>query len=259
MTNYVKSEGNLKDCYLQLKEQQADITDAEQLAGLRVSDAKEKGNWKKSEVCTNGAWAANGVVYDGKNVFVTDKAHNPIMKNIREAVEAHSECREFTLGNKTIEKLRDLAKKHPEDARKTGVLLLTDHQGLPVEQLSNRQYSQFLLGQKAEPYGRLCQEADINEIPVYFVPEGDVKRVGKPFGRALWVHDLDSRSSLLGNNGGLVLNYLDGRAFGVSSAQKFSIGNEGIERVVKALEKGIAFEHNGKLYVPVDKRALEQK
>lgn len=219
MTKYMKAEGSFKDCYLQLKEQHADITDAEQFAGLRVSDAKEKGR-KKSEVCTNGAWVANGILYDGKNILVTDKAHNPIMRNIRKAVEAHRTGK-FTLDNKTIEELRDLAKKHPEDARKTGVLFLTERENLPVKNLSNRQYSQFLFGKQTEQYAGLCTEADINEIPVYFVPEGYAKQVGKPFGRALWVRDLYGWSALGGN----LVHYSDGdgRAFGVPSKEGIEV------------------------------------
>lgn len=197
MAQYVKLEGKLVHCYEALGSNFV-ICDGEQFAGLRVADAKHKGSFRYSSACTNSSLVTNGVVYDGKDVLITDAAHNPIMKNIREATKAHFEDAEFTLDNKTIEELRDLAKPNPEDAIKTGVLRIIDRESLPIEQLSDRQYSRFLFRQNAEPYGGLCQLVGIKSISVYFVPEEDAKEVGKPFGQALAIHGLQDKSALQG-------------------------------------------------------------
>lgn len=194
------------------------LISAERLALVRVSDDP------KSPFSMQGNWVAENYIYaTNGDILVASGSYNPLLKNPERATDAHRAGKEFYLEDKVFEELRGIAKADPEEAIRSGVLLVMrkDIQGeIPSNRLAESPIGLFLFRQQAKPYGEwlkaqgaLYEVQGIRSITQWTTSEDYAKKQQHHFGRALWVHGLFYRSGLGGDDQGL--HDILGRVHGV--------------------------------------------
>ena len=205
--------GSFNESYSALRKEGVELATAEQIARIRRlsgSDSSLSRNY--------GQWVADADIHqrrDSAVVLLVDGAHNPILQNIVEATNCHRNGKEFYLNARFVDQLRQLAKKDPRDAIKSGVLALPRPRKseilgsseinpfeVPADRLAEEVYFQFRLRDEAKPYGKFLKDAGISKVTVYLVSENSAKdpeHNGIPFARPLWVRYLDYGSEFYGN------------------------------------------------------------
>ena len=194
-----------------LKAEGLELITARELAEARILGGSDH------PVSREGLWVAEHPIYRNNkqaDVLVVDGAHSQLLKHPVEATDAHRDGKEFYIDQKVVGELREQAT--PDG--KHGVLLLPRQairKAIAVEALADDAYARFLFRDLAGQYGQFLKDAGIMEVSVYVVDAGHAREQKQPFGRALWVYDLNliSRSGLDGDN--LVLPLNDGRVRGV--------------------------------------------
>lgn len=189
-------------------------------AGFKFHSAEQEARARRlsgagSYICRNGTYVNNAHIYQPKEsniILITDGSFNPITKNFAEATNCNRNGREHYVD---ISKLRDLAKKDPRDAVKTGVFefVRPTKKGLigsseinpfevPTDRLQDEAYFQFSLRGEAKPYGQFLKQAEIKSVPIRLVSKSyteSSEHNGNPFDRLLWVGYLDDRSGFYGS------------------------------------------------------------
>ena len=159
----------------ELEAQGFPIIPGEENAVLRIQEGKD------SFVSQNGNWLReDGIYVPGKGAVLTKNP--PIMKNPREATEAHRNGKEFYPTDEQIEKaLADCVKL--EDGN------------IPTNRFKDDERTVYLFGKHAEAYGDFLKDAKVTEMPVILAEMQD-----KAFARKAWFAKLGSGHSALGCN-----------------------------------------------------------
>ena len=205
-------------CIRELEQTDVQPTTTEELFAARILDAHAKGDYKQSELCMSGSWVGEGLFYRRSgDILVASRDYNLLLKNPQQATADNSKGSEYFSNTREEKTLLERAERDPDEALKSGVLLLLRKDipnAIPVSALDEHPYSRFLAKSQAKPYGELLHgAADIKEIPVYIVGADYAKKQKAAFGRALWVNDLISRSYLDGYS--YYLHSNNGRVRGV--------------------------------------------
>lgn len=169
-------------------------TETKDLAQARIALGKQH------DVSQYGSYNQEGFLYlpkDAKSILIVDGKHNPILKNPVEATNAHRNGKEFYV---EADKLRQLAKSNPNDAIKSGVLLLSrnDIKNISVDKLAEHPLSNFLLRDTAKDYGKFLKDANISSVPIYVDDKDYTQKQDKPFARLLWLWNLGDNSGFDG-------------------------------------------------------------
>lgn len=239
-----------------------ELITAEQLAIIRIRDGLA------SPFSTQGTWVAENYNY-GKGraaeIVIASASLNPILKQPVEATNAHRQNKEFYLTDAVWKQLRAVAESDPYKAMKSGALLVRRKDlksEIPVEAFGETPETVFLFREQAQAYGNWLGVQGIKTVPQYSANADYAKKQPQSFGRALWVGDLGSRSVLSGPND---LRDLIGWVRGVRfvpaerAAPQAPQEIKGIDATIaQALKEGVGFNHNGVMYVPVSKQAIEK-
>ena len=197
--NITTKEGQFDKAYAELKREGYEITTTEELAMERI----KKG--EKDDISQCGSYVAEAFIYlKNGDILITDRKHNPILKNPAKATQAHEKGEEFSV---SIENLKRIAQRDVKKAIISGVLLLKrdEIKNIPVDELHINKLSMFLLRDTARDYGKFLKDSKykINEVPIYTVDKNYTQKQDKPFARLLWLWSLDFGSVFVGGDRGL--------------------------------------------------------
>lgn len=167
----------------------------EQLAAIRMA-AKGHVNDYRNNYSGQGSWVAAEYCHDNKtgDILIAKRPHMTILKNLKQATDAHREDREFYIPTEAWTELQDLAKENPEDAMKTGVLLVRRKnvkEDIDTGRLAEEAVTYFLFAKEAKPYGIWLSGNHIKSMPQLTVGAGYAKKQEQPFARALTVCGAD--------------------------------------------------------------------
>lgn len=199
-----------------LKGEGVGLIAAEQLALIRMSDGPKRpfskeGTW----IAENYNYATNG------DILIASGDYNPLLRSPAEAARAHRQGKEFYLDAKALDGLLKAAKEDPEEAVKTGVLLLRRKDvttEIPTPQLAESPVCLFLFRSQAKAYGEWLSAQGVESVPQWVVPQDYASKQPRSFGRTLWVHSLNNRSALKSTDD-LHTAYGRGRAMRESPAE----------------------------------------
>lgn len=183
---------------------------------------------KGHPVSTNGAYQAEDFINLPKApniILIVDRRYSPILKDPKGATDAHRKGREYAISSDEALSLMGIAKEDPEEAIKTGVLLLPRTKVLseiPVDEFTKYPVTRFLGRDQSEQYAKFLKESGIESVPFFVDSEGYVTGQKQPYANKLWVHWLDYWSVLDGY--GRIL--IDCRVFGVSNLPAKQVANE---------------------------------
>lgn len=146
--------GPFDKCINHLKESNVVLTSTEELAELRLC-----GSYKHT-VSTHTVWIAESLNYlDEKTLVIASRDYNQILKNPELATKAHRAGNEFKLEGAVAKELRERAQSDPDEAIKSGVLLveMASLQNISVDALAENPTTRFLLRDNARAYGQLLK------------------------------------------------------------------------------------------------------
>jgi hypothetical protein len=245
---------------------------------------------KDHEFSQNGNWIIEEVVYNLKGFEnpVLLMVPGPIFHNPKIATDCHKKNKKFELSDERIvfsedmkqygknweeaisalarndaAPLKKLAFKLP--AHKTFEIPVEELLGLDTEKLSDPAYFKKLSKEaqvavvlwkdQTRAYAeKVLKPAGIEKVPFWLVSKDDAKSRKSAFSMELWFWDVDDGSLLDGDGDLDYLNCVRGvRESAEGNAQKF----EGAEEILAAIKAGKGFEYKGKVYAPIDKKALD--
>lgn len=238
-------------------------------------------NWEHTWVAESFNYLPTG------EILIASRDYNSHLKNPDEAL-CYRDGREFYLGPKLKEKLRERAEADPKKAVKSGVLLLPRKavkDEIPSTALIDNPLTYFLFRDTAEPYGQFLKENNISFIPVHVVDADYAKKQKRAFIRPLWIGDVygfcSSRTIPMEQAGSVldgVNDIIDLRGFsifpgegnfiwdavglvrGVRQSPKVSkepTVND-LDSILQTLKKGTSFEYDGTTYVPLKQDIIER-
>lgn len=141
-------------------------------------------------VNTQGVWLGESYAYlpDGE-VLVLSRAHNPLLQEPGRATQLHKKQREVYLNVRDTARLRQRASADPDEATRSGVLLLP-RKGIlaeyPTTSLTEEPLMRFLFGDQAKPYSVFLQDNSILSLPHEVVGRDYTRSQERAFARPLW-------------------------------------------------------------------------
>ena len=219
-----------------------EIITARDLAYARIKEGKD------SSLSQNGSYIREGVVYvlNSQNKIILIR-NSLILKSPKKAVQAHRKGEEYLISKK----LANNVSKYADDA-----ITLSNVTSIPTNRFGEDQTTAWLFNDMAKEYGLfLKDECDINEMLLSFDSNEYINKQKSPYANQLWLHWLDNWSGLDGYGRFL---YNGDRAHGVRlehETQKISESSLD-SKVQAALNSGLAFEHKGKIYAPINTKNL---
>lgn len=156
------------------------IWNAEELALARAKADPEH------SVNAKGTWVAENInYYPNGDTIISLRDYSPILKNPNAATRCHKNKQEYCPPNKIMNELRERAERNPEEARKSGALLLENLKTrISTEAFGEEQLTRFIGWTAA--YGRLLDRRGFKDVEVYFDKKRE-KPFIRPFSRAIYI------------------------------------------------------------------------
>lgn len=193
----------------EMQEKGLELITAEQLAILRICDKR---------MLNSECLVAESYNYDPNgDILISSGKYNPVLRSPEAAVNAHRNRQELFPSDDLWELLRDLAKTNPEDARKTGVLLVPRaslQERIPVGSLQDVPETYFLFGNNAVHHGRWLKSNRVTDVEQKVAGADYAKEQNRPFSRILGIYGYWNNSALVGDAKYFNLSH-DNRMFGI--------------------------------------------
>lgn len=197
--------GFLDDRVYTLQRDGFSLVSAEELAILRYS-----GNFLR-----DGLVVGDNYNYFPDGVRIAKRAHNPILKNAREAAQAHRTGAEFYLDDRIAREMTQRSRKTVSEARETGVLFVPWNEmrdEIPVDQFGADAVTSFLFGQYREVYAHLLNQRGIRRVKHRTPAREYAAAARSPFAYSLFIQSMDYYSNLDGTSD---LTHSKGKILGV--------------------------------------------
>lgn len=149
-----------------LKKGSLEIITSEELAEVKVKLAYTN-DFFNSQL----TWVGESYVYlPSGDVLLCARGYNPILRDVNSVLCAHQRGEEYYLDDEVADALRERAVVDPEDAMKSGVLLLPKSKRkmrFPVDAMSDEPETIFLFGHSVVDYSKFLQERNIGIYHVF--------------------------------------------------------------------------------------------
>jgi len=248
-------DGAFLACVSALKEEGSDLFSGEALAEVRIAEQIHLG--KCGEFCNTVFLIAENPNYmpDGDILFA-DRRYNPYLKK---TAFDYRDNYNLDLDETVAGELRERAEKDPIKAIKSGVLLLPRSEvrrEIPSSAFSEEPLTIFVFREFAQEYGLLLQNERILSVPITVESADYAKSHTKPFGRLSFIQGLNINSEIY-----CLVHELVADNILVGGLRRVLMGREPVQHlesnIQQALNEGVAFKYNGKLYVPVNEDAIK--
>lgn len=170
------------DAKAELERDGFSMTSLEENAKLRIWSGKN------SHHSQHGNYTKEGFIYVPKSNEVILVKHSPALDFAEEATNAHRKSIEYFLSDEQVEKLLD-----------NSIRISYDIRPIPTNRFKDYEVTVYVFGRQAAAYGEFLKDAEINEMPILFVPLNYIDSKKAPFVRQIWFHKLDRKSTLDGN------------------------------------------------------------
>ncbi|MBI4441702.1 hypothetical protein HY639_06035, partial [Candidatus Woesearchaeota archaeon] len=164
LTVYEKS-GDFDEAYAALQKKGVQLMTAAELAEARIRAGP------KHPFSTSGCWVAENYNYlPNGEILIASRDSNPILKQPKQATDAHRSGKEFYLAEAAVKELRERATEDVEKAFTSGVLLVPRKNvkaQFPTHAFADEAVTYFLFRQQAKPYGEFLAAQGIVELPPY--------------------------------------------------------------------------------------------
>ena len=167
----------------ELRQKGLELITAEQLALVQMNCP----GYAHSPLNRKGSFVKEGGLYfkpkgGSPYVLVTRADKSPLLARIEGVAEAAKRHDEFHITAQEAAELSELARKEPDDARRSGVLKLPldklvlaqgnvcSSPRVPLDGLAENELTYFLLGKAAKPYGYWLKDQGVKDVSFTFFP-----------------------------------------------------------------------------------------